>query len=124
MATKTRKRRPVKGTKRRRVASAAKPGRNGAAVKKGAGSKHSPKQPLIKGLEDVDERIPELDKECKVYIDAKDQQSASKTEAGTALTRIGELIHKHNLKHYVHGENKFFIKPGAETVAVEKVKQK
>lgn len=84
----------------------------------------APNQPLIKGFEDVDERITELDEECQRYLSAKERQKDAKQEADEAAEEIVTLIHKHELTHYKLNGKKFYIEPGAESVKCGNVEQK
>lgn len=122
VATATKKRNTKKATKRRPVASrAAKPAASKAA---GQSNKFATEQPPIKGMEDTDERIAELEEECQRHMAAKDKQSIGKTDEGEAAGKITNLLKKHDLNLYIFQGKKYYIEPGAESLKCVKVKQK
>src|SRR4029078_1928182 len=95
MVTATKKTPKKSTTKRRVVASrAAKPSTNGKAERKKAGQsgKFAPNQPAISGMEDTDERIPELDKLCAGYVADDEKRKQAKVDRDTKAGRIMEVI--------------------------------
>lgn len=121
-ATKPRKRagRPAKDG----AAAKGKAEANGS-VKMAAGTTDDddPNQPPLPGMEDVNQRIPELTDECQRVLGAADKQKSAKTEKDTALGRVGELLKRHDREHYTVNGKKFYIEPGAPSVKMVNVKQ-
>jgi hypothetical protein len=129
MATDTKKkgRKSSSGKPRRRVvASRPKPeaSSNGEAKAKSAGpGKFDPAQKPLDTMEDVDERVPELDEECDRYLAADEKRKSSKVERDETAGRIGDLLKEHNLACYILKGKKFYIEPGTPSVKVTKVKR-
>lgn len=90
----------------------------------GNNGKFAPDQPPIKGLEDVDERVKELDEECQKMLAARDKRVLLKQEIDDQKQNIAQLLHKHDLDCYIVAGNKFFLEPGVEAVKVAKVNLK
>lgn len=102
-----------------------KTAKKAAAIKKaGNNGKFAPDQPPIAGMEDVDERVKELDEECQKMLAARDKRGTLKMEIDDLKQNIGAMLHKHDLDCYIVAGNKFFIEPGVEAVKVAKVNQK
>lgn len=124
MATTTKKR-PKKrvgsnkrsGPPRRKAMASTKPSANGKG-KVGGDRGHSPKQKLVAGMEDDDDRIPEVIAECEKAIAGEEKRKLGKKEKDAALGALGPLLHKHDLRLYKHKGKKFYLKPGVETVAM------
>lgn len=121
MATAVKKK---KGTTRKRISRAEKPSSNGKAKVKSAGpGKFDSKQPPLPEMADVDERIPELDQECEVYLAADEKRKSSKVDRDESAERIRELLKEHDLDCYIAKAKKFYEAPGAASLKVEKVRQ-
>jgi len=121
MAVATKKK---KGTTRKRISRADKPSKNGSAKVKSAGpGKFDTKQPPLPEMADVDERVPELDHECDVYLAADEKRKSSKVDRDESADRIKSLLKENDLDCYVLKGKKFFIEPGEPSVKVVKVKQ-
>ena len=90
----------------------------------GSTGKFSPDQPPITGMEDTDERVPELEEECQALLAERDKRSSLKISIDERKQNIGKMLHKHDLECYIVAGNKFFIEPGVEAVKVSKVNQK
>lgn len=113
-----------KAATKRRVAKASKPESNGSVkAKKVKGSKFAPEQPPITGMEDVDERIPELDELCERYLAADETRKSKKVERDEAGEEIRKGLDEHDLQLYVHKARKFYTEPGQPSLKVAKVKQ-
>jgi len=128
MATKTKKRPAKKASKKsgppRRRPVAQKPSTNGKAKSKSAGTaKFDPKQKPLDSMEDVDEKIPELDDECQRYLAACDTHEGASEDMKSSLDKIGDLIKKHELDLYKHSGRRFFWEPGSPQVKCKKLNQ-
>lgn len=122
------KKRTVKKATKRRGPVASRPTKpakwEGNGKKAGQSKKFAKEQPTIAGMEDVDERIPELDDACQRHEAAKDKQTIGKSEEREAATEITAGIKEHGLNLYLHQGRKFYIEPGSESLKVVQVKQK
>ena len=84
----------------------------------------NPVQPPLPAMEDVDERIPELDEVCDLVLSIEERRRLLKVELDGAYEDIGELIKEHSLEFCVLKGEKFFIKPAGERVTHEKFKRR
>jgi hypothetical protein len=123
MATKTKKkrRRVSSGPPRRKPSK--KPSRNGAAVKSAGTNRFAANQPLVPGLDDVDERVPALDKLCQQVLADRDAQMNAKERVAKGLEDVGKLLKEYKLECYIINGKKFYEVPGEAHVKIVRVKQ-
>lgn len=89
----------------------------------GAKADFAPNQPPIKGLEDTDERIPELEDLCQSVLAMEEKRKSLKLDRDEALESIGDLLSERDLNLYICNGQKFFVEPGSPTVKHKKVNQ-
>lgn len=132
MATATRARKPkglpATSKNRKKVAEAPVAKSNGkaktkAGTKSAGSSKFDRSQPVIAGMEDVDERIPALEEMCQRAIANNEAKASAAQDMAEDLEKIGELLKEHDLDCYIVAGKKFFIEPGEPHVKMLKVKQ-
>lgn len=80
-------------------------------------------QPPIKGMEDTDERIPELEEACQAALMYDEQKKNAKKSKDEQYEKIGNLLNEHSLKLYILNGKKFYIEPGGPSVKCVNVKQ-
>lgn len=131
METKVKAPRATSAPRTRPAGIPGKKGRRGSAKKEadeakaaGQSEKFATNQPPIKGMEDVDERIPELDDECQRFLSECDKRASAKQTADEHRQKIGELLKEHGLDLYKLNGKKFYIEPGTPQVKVVKLNQK
>ena len=129
MAKTTRKRSTKRASsgKPRRKNVPPKNARNGVTIgntKEAAANRDFAKnQPVIPGMDDVDERVSELDEICERVLADRAKRASLSEEMAENLQKIGELLGEHNLNCYIVKGMKFVPEPGEPTVKIYKVKQ-
>lgn len=83
----------------------------------------APNQPPIAGMEDTDERIPELEELCQSVLSMEEKRKSLKIDRDEALESIGDLLTKKDLNLYICNGQKFFVEPGSPQVKHKKVNQ-
>lgn len=76
------------------------------------------------GLEDTDERIPDLEEACHGVLAIKEQRKGLKEDLDGKLQTIEELLAQNQMDCYIVAGNKFYVEPGTPHVKVSKVNQK
>jgi len=96
-----------------------------ASVEKVATPKNepAPNQPALPGMEDTDERVPELEEICRKVLADKEKRSSLADSIADDLETIGKLLGENNLDCYIVSGRKFYISPAESHVKITKVKQ-
>lgn len=82
-----------------------------------------PGDQALPGMEDMNQRIPQLDDECHRCLGYRDARKIAKVDEDESLGKIGELLKEHGRDYYVVNGNKFFEEPGSPSIKIVKVKQ-
>jgi chorismate mutase len=126
MSTATKK--PKKAVARKKISPEALGSKAAAKLKKidkkvAANREFAKNQPTLPEMEDVDERVDELDEVCQKVLADMAKRSSLADEIADDKEKIEGLLGEHNLDCYIVSGRKFYISPAESRVKIEKVKQ-